>query len=30
VAPITTTTTTTTLAVQVIPENPNQVGASPN
>ena len=29
VAPITTT-TTTTLAVQVIPENPNQVGASPN
>jgi hypothetical protein len=29
-APITTTTTTTTLAVIVVPENPNQVGASPN
>ena len=28
--PITTTTTTTTLAVIVVPENPNQVGASPN
>jgi hypothetical protein len=28
--PITTTTTTNTLAVLVIPENPNQVGASPN
>jgi hypothetical protein len=28
--PITSTTTTTTLAVTVIPENPNQVGASPN
>jgi hypothetical protein len=30
VTPITTTTTTNTLAVLVIPENPNQVGASPN
>jgi hypothetical protein len=28
--PITTTTTSTTLAVQVIPENPNQTQASPN
>jgi hypothetical protein len=28
--PITSTTTTSTLAVTVIPENPNQVGASPN